>query len=69
MNTTQDSDTERGEASTSSDADEPPRSHEIARAVRTRAVHLLGPDEDSCGLCLSEWPCPPRSWADLALGF
>lgn len=67
MNTTTDPDTDRSEPDSLSDSEEPARPHVVARAQRLRAVHLQGPDPDTCGLCLSAWPCPPRSWAEETL--
>jgi hypothetical protein len=68
MNTTTDSGTDRNELAPASDSDDPARPHVVARAQRTRAVHLQGPDPATCGLCLGAWPCAPRSWAELTLG-
>ena len=68
MNTTTSHDTNSGESTPASDSSgEPARSHVVARAERMRAVHVQGPGRDSCGLCLSAWPCPPRTWADTTL--
>jgi hypothetical protein len=49
------------------ETDEPARSHALARAQRTRAVHVRDAHRDICGLCLAAWPCPPRAWADRTL--
>lgn len=49
------------------DPDEPHRPHVVARAERTRAVHVHDQQRHTCGLCLHAWPCPPRAWADQAL--
>jgi hypothetical protein len=55
------------EPATARDSDEPARPHVVARAQRMRDVHVRNSDRDTCGLCLSSWPCPPRTWADEAL--
>jgi hypothetical protein len=41
--------------------------HDVARAWRMRAVHAPVSNHHRCGLCLSAWPCPPRSWAENTL--
>ncbi|MDQ1651281.1 MAG: hypothetical protein QOI35_481 [Cryptosporangiaceae bacterium] len=45
----------------------PAEPHDVARATRMRAVHAPASSHHMCGLCLSAWPCPPRSWAEDVL--
>jgi hypothetical protein len=44
----------------------PDESHLVARAWRMREVHLRAGNH-MCGLCLTAWPCSPRTWAEETL--